>query len=154
MQSDSKSVPSITDLLGKEILFFDGGTGSVLQAQGLKPGELPETWNLIHPDRITGLHYEYFRAGCNIIKTNTFGANCLKFPCRGTQSSPAAGISVPVPDEPGNINCTSELTPIIITVASSAEESIVAFAKPIIIGEQWSTPLTRFLILSISSSVI
>lgn len=110
MQSDSKSVPSITDLLGKEILFFDGGTGSVLQAQGLKPGELPETWNLIHPDRITGLHYEYFRAGCNIIKTNTFGANCLKFPCRGTQSSPAAGISVPVPDEPGNINCTNHNT--------------------------------------------
>ena len=30
------------DILGKELLFFDGGTGSVLQAQGLKPGELPE----------------------------------------------------------------------------------------------------------------
>ena len=27
-------------------LFCDGGMGSLLQAQGLKPGELPETWNL------------------------------------------------------------------------------------------------------------
>ena len=32
----------ISEYLGKQILFFDGGTGSVLQAQGLKPGELPE----------------------------------------------------------------------------------------------------------------
>ena len=36
------------DYLGKQILFFDGGTGSVLQAQGLKPGELPENWNIEH----------------------------------------------------------------------------------------------------------
>ena len=32
--------------LGKEWLFFDGGTGSVLQKMGLRGGELPETWNL------------------------------------------------------------------------------------------------------------
>ena len=30
--------------LAERILFFDGGTGSLLQAAGLKPGELPETW--------------------------------------------------------------------------------------------------------------
>ena len=32
--------------LGKERLYCDGGTGSVLQAKGLKGGELPERWNL------------------------------------------------------------------------------------------------------------
>ena len=31
-------------------LFCDGGMGSLLQAQGLKPGELPETWNLTRRD--------------------------------------------------------------------------------------------------------
>lgn len=71
---------AIQDLLNKEILFFDGGTGSLLQAQGLIPGELPETWNITHKEEIITLHYNYYRCGANIIKTNTFGANGLKFP--------------------------------------------------------------------------
>ena len=65
--------------IGKKIVFFDGGTGSLLQANGLKPGELPETWNIKHPDIITKLHRDYLEAGADIIKTNTFGANGLKF---------------------------------------------------------------------------
>ena len=68
------------DLLGKELLFFDGGTGTVLQGMGLKPGELPETWNIKHPDRIVQLHYNYFAAGSHIVNTNTFGAFITKFP--------------------------------------------------------------------------
>ncbi|MBQ5645669.1 MAG: homocysteine S-methyltransferase family protein, partial [Treponema sp.] len=70
---------SLKSLLGKEILFFDGGTGSVLQQQGLKPGELPETWNVRFSEKIINLHYEYFCAGANIVKTNTFGAYESKF---------------------------------------------------------------------------
>ena len=70
----------LCELLGKELLFFDGGTGTVLQAMGLKPGELPETWNTKHPDRIVQLHYNYFAAGSNIVNTNTFGAFITKFP--------------------------------------------------------------------------
>lgn len=67
-------------LLGKEILYFDGGTGTVLQGMGLKPGELPETWNINHPEKIVDLHYQYYMAGANIIKTDTFGAFITKFP--------------------------------------------------------------------------
>lgn len=70
---------SLKSFLGKEILFFDGGTGSVLQGQGLKPGELPETWNTLFSEKIINLHYEYFCAGANIVKTNTFGAYASKF---------------------------------------------------------------------------
>ena len=70
----------LCDLLGKERLFFDGGTGTVLQGLGLKPGELPETWNTKHPDRIVQLNYNYFAAGSNIVNTNTFGAFITKFP--------------------------------------------------------------------------
>ena len=58
---------------------MDGGTGTLLQAAGLKPGEFPETWNITHPDIITDLHKRYFDAGSNIVCTNTFGANSLKF---------------------------------------------------------------------------
>ena len=70
----------ISQLIGKTPLFFDGGTGTILQSKGLKPGELPETWNLKHPDIITQLHYDYFIAGANIIMSNTFGAFITKYP--------------------------------------------------------------------------
>ena len=69
----------ILKLIENQTLFFDGGTGSVLQSWGLQPGELPEIWNITNPDKIIQLHYEYFLAGANIIKTNTFGANKNKF---------------------------------------------------------------------------
>ena len=71
---------NIMDRIGREWLFFDGGTGSILQEKGLQPGELPETWNLLHPDRILDLHRGYLEAGADIYNTNTFGANRLKFP--------------------------------------------------------------------------
>lgn len=61
-------------------LFFDGGTGTLLQEKGLKGGELPERWNLTHPEEIVSLHTAYLKAGSDIICTNTFGANRLKFP--------------------------------------------------------------------------
>ena len=37
---------NIRERLGKELLFLDGGMGPLLQAEGLAPGELPETWNI------------------------------------------------------------------------------------------------------------
>ena len=49
----------ILDRLGKELLYFDGGMGTLLQAKGLLPGELPETWNLIHPEEIVDIHRQY-----------------------------------------------------------------------------------------------
>ncbi|MEY8353731.1 homocysteine S-methyltransferase family protein [Lachnospiraceae bacterium 54-53] len=69
----------ILEEIKKRIVFFDGGTGSLLQAKGLKPGELPETWNIKHPEIIVKLHRDYLEAGADIIKTNTFGANGLKY---------------------------------------------------------------------------
>ena len=64
---------------GKEILFFDGAMGTMLQKNGLKTGELPENMNLTHPDVLLKIHREYLDSGCNVITTNTFGANSLKF---------------------------------------------------------------------------
>ena len=67
------------DLLGKELLFFDGATGTMLQALGLQPGELPELWNFTHAAEVQSVHEAYLNNGSNIIKSNTFGANRLKF---------------------------------------------------------------------------
>ena len=69
----------IRERLGKELLYFDGGMGTLLQERGLEPGELPETWNLTHADEIREIHRSYIEAGSDIILTNTFGANALKF---------------------------------------------------------------------------
>lgn len=69
----------IREVIKSKRLYFDGGMGTLLQKSGLKPGELPETWNLSHPDVITNIHLEYLKAGTNILTSNTFGANCLKF---------------------------------------------------------------------------
>jgi len=69
----------ITDYMKDHTVYLDGGMGTLLQAQGLMPGELPERWNITHADIIRNVHRGYFDAGSNIVNTNTFGANSLKF---------------------------------------------------------------------------
>ena len=69
----------LLDKLGKELLFLDGGMGTLLQKEGLKPGELPENWNIEKRNIIRGIHSDYYNAGSNILLTNTFGANSVKY---------------------------------------------------------------------------
>ncbi len=64
---------------GKEILIFDGGLGTMLQERGLGLGELPESYNILKADLIQEIHFLYLEAGADLITTNTFGANGLKF---------------------------------------------------------------------------
>lgn len=64
--------------LGRELLFFDGAMGTMLQQQGLASGELPEIWNVTKKEVILDIHRQYLDAGCDIIKANTFGANPFK----------------------------------------------------------------------------
>ena len=67
------------DFLKNNNVYLDGGMGTLLQARGLRAGELPERWNLTHPEEITAIHKAYIEAGSNVIATNTFGANSLKY---------------------------------------------------------------------------
>lgn len=60
-------------------IFCDGGMGSMLQERGLVAGELPEHWNLSHRKVLKEIHKEYLDAGADLITTNTFGANRLKY---------------------------------------------------------------------------
>lgn len=59
-------------------LIMDGGMGTMLQEAGLQGGELPESWNLLHPERVKAIHRAYLDAGADIITANTFGANAYK----------------------------------------------------------------------------
>ena len=69
----------LLDYLKHNLLYLDGGMGTLLQAEGLQPGEHPERWNVEHPEVIVKLQKMYFDAGTNLIISNTFGANTLKF---------------------------------------------------------------------------
>lgn len=67
------------DLIGKKIIYLDGGMGSVLQQKGLQAGELPEILNITNPQLIQEIHYEYYLSGSDVTYSNTFGANKLKY---------------------------------------------------------------------------
>ena len=69
----------ITEYIKNNTLYLDGGMGTLLQKQGLKAGELPERWNISKPEVVTEIHRDYYNAGSNVVNTNTFGANSLKF---------------------------------------------------------------------------
>ncbi|MCL2495900.1 MAG: homocysteine S-methyltransferase family protein, partial [Clostridiales bacterium] len=69
---------SIREILGREIIIFDGAMGTMLQQLGLKSGSPPELINLTNPDNVTEIHARYVAAGAQVVTTNTFGANALK----------------------------------------------------------------------------
>ncbi len=77
----------LMELVKNGIFYLDGGTGSYLQARGLKPGEKPEMWNLTKPEEIIDLHLAYYKAGSMAVCSNTFGVNALKFD--GKDGSPS-----------------------------------------------------------------
>ncbi len=69
----------LREYIKNHLLFLDGGTGTLLQRAGLQPGELPERWNLTHRENVKAIARAYYDAGSNVVCTNTFGANLLKF---------------------------------------------------------------------------
>jgi len=96
---------NLFETLGKRLVFFDGGMGTLLQENGLGAGELPELWNLQHPEIIEKIHRDYLEAGADIIKTNTFGANGAKLSGCGHSVSEvvtaAVGLARKAADEKG-----------------------------------------------------
>ncbi len=83
---------SFRTLLKNKIVVLDGAMGTMLQKEGLAPGELPEEWNISRADVIKKIHEKYYAAGADAVYTNTFGANALKFKDR-TEEIVAAGVA-------------------------------------------------------------
>ncbi len=67
------------EFLKNNIVVLDGGMGTLLQEMGLEAGERPEVWNISRKEDIINIHKRYYDAGSNVVCTNTFGANILKF---------------------------------------------------------------------------
>ena len=133
--------------LGKERLIFDGAMGTMLQASGLKSGELPELWNINHAEAVFNIHKAYVGAGCNILKTNTFGAN--RFKLKDTSFSVEQVVSAGVAnakraareggEKTGNVCVAMDVGPIGRLIAPIGdldfEEAVFVFAEMIRAGK-------------------
>jgi 5-methyltetrahydrofolate--homocysteine methyltransferase len=60
------------------VLVSDGAWGTLLQQQGLQPGECPELWNITHRPEVLSVARGYIDAGADIILTNSFGGSPIK----------------------------------------------------------------------------
>ena len=77
----------IDKLKSGKILVSDGGMGTSLQAMGLELGQAPEEWNISNPIAVKNIHKNFIEAGCNMITTNTFGANKIKLKKAGLEEN-------------------------------------------------------------------
>jgi len=62
-------------LAQKDVVLADGAMGTSLFQLGLDNRSSGELWNIEHPDLIVSVHQGFVDAGCDILLTNTFGAN-------------------------------------------------------------------------------
>lgn len=98
-------MPFLEDLQN-QIMFFDGAMGTMLQQAGLQAGEKPEEWNFTRPETIQEIHTAYLRAGCQIISSNTFGANSIKMgECAGEAVARGVTLARQAVDQWGRPNC-------------------------------------------------
>ncbi len=71
-------------------LVTDGAWGTELQKRGLAAGEVPDSWNLAHPERVEEVAAAYVEAGSRIILTNTFRSTPIALAAAGLESSTEA----------------------------------------------------------------
>ncbi len=69
--------------LGKEVIVFDGGTGTYLYEKGIYINRCFDELNLTNPEIVKEVHNDYINAGADAIETNTFGANVFKLTPHG-----------------------------------------------------------------------
>ena len=84
----------VNALLQQGPIVLDGAMGTMLQNAGLPLGQLPETYNLLHPEIVTDIHRQYLQAGARVVLANTFGANAHKLAGSGLapEEAIAAGV--------------------------------------------------------------
>ena len=80
------------EIIKDRAVLFDGAMGTMLDKYGIEPGELPETWNLGHPEVIRSIHEAYLDAGADVITANTFGCSPLKYDGETLGKLVAAGL--------------------------------------------------------------
>ena len=132
---------NILEFAKTNLLYLDGGMGTLLQSAGLTPGESPERWNLTHPEVITGIHRDYFEAGSHVVNTNTFGANLLHFGETELKTIIAADISNAKANgmSPAMLDGLT-LTEARIKAIAASVEKVIALPDPLAVSESRVRP--------------
>ena len=73
-----RNLQNIISKMTETPLIFDGAMGTVIYEKGVFINACYDELNLTNPDLIKSIHQEYIDAGCDVILTNTFGANSFK----------------------------------------------------------------------------
>ncbi|MGV8154468.1 MAG: homocysteine S-methyltransferase family protein [Alkaliphilus sp.] len=69
---------NLSIILQNKILVFDGAMGTMLQRLGSDSNCCAELHNLKNRDLVYSIHKKYVDVGCDVIETNTLGANRIK----------------------------------------------------------------------------
>ena len=73
-----RNLQNIISKMTETPLIFDGAMGTIIYEKGVFINACYDELNLTNPDLIKSIHQEYIDAGCDVILTNTFGANSFK----------------------------------------------------------------------------
>jgi methionine synthase I (cobalamin-dependent) len=116
-------------------LITDGAWGTQLQNLGLELGEMPDAWNLSHPDRVESVARAYVEAGSQVILTNTFRSNAITLAEAGLLSQLAdlnrAGVEISKRAAAGKARVCASVGPtgkMLMTGEVRAEDVAEAFA--------------------------
>ena len=74
----SRNLLNIIEKMNETPLIFDGAMGTVIYEKGVFINACYDELNITNPNLIKAIHQEYIDAGCDVILTNTFGANRFK----------------------------------------------------------------------------
>lgn len=138
------------EYLNNNIVYLDGGMGTLLQERGLKPGEHPEMWNITHPEVITDIHKSYYNSGSNVVCTNTFGANTLKFTAEELENIISAAIKNAKKAQEQSTNTAPKFVALDIGPSGKLlkplgdldfEEAVSIFALTVKLGEKYGADL-------------
>ena len=81
---------SIDELLAaKGYVVADGAMGTQLFAVGLSAGDPPEAWNVHHAEEVRAIHRAYYRAGADLVVTNSFGGTRFRLALHSLQDQVA-----------------------------------------------------------------
>jgi len=66
---------SFRQKLSEGVVLFDGAMGTMLYKKGAYINQCYESLNLSAAKMVSDIHEDYVRAGCDVLETNTYGAN-------------------------------------------------------------------------------
>ena len=83
----------------ERFVILDGAMGTMLQARGLRAGEISELMSLNSPGAVAEVHRAYAEAGSQVLYANTFGANRRRLAGTGHSVAEVIGQSVRIARE-------------------------------------------------------